>query len=284
MIKLIATDLDGTLFYPKRRIALMTRKNKRFLIDYHKAGGEIVLVTGRSLRISKKVDKKLGFHIPLIGCGGSFIYQNGEFIQSHPIDRETMMDLFITFRRELGIIGWIIFDETDIIKIAPTNMGKLLSLGAVIVNGFLGAYREKYYISESEFIKTISTKNIYKVMPAFGLSEGAKRKAQAARIAMMDKFGDKLTINVTSMMLEITAEEANKADTLKDYIKMKGIKEDEVAVVGDSYNDISMFEAFENSFGMKSGENCIRRRAKHLIDRVSDMREYSLTEEGKLKK
>jgi hypothetical protein len=35
---------------------------------------------------------------------------------------------------------------------------------------------------------------------------------------------------------------------------------------------------------MKSGENCIRRRAKHLIDRVSDMREYSLTEEGKLKK
>ena len=31
MIKLIATDLDGTLFYPKKRITVLSKENRKFL-------------------------------------------------------------------------------------------------------------------------------------------------------------------------------------------------------------------------------------------------------------
>ena len=52
MIKLLATDLDGTLFYPKRKFTLMTRKNAKFLKDFYNAGGKVMLVTGRNYNIA----------------------------------------------------------------------------------------------------------------------------------------------------------------------------------------------------------------------------------------
>ena len=62
MIKLLATDLDGTLFYPKRKFTLMTRKNAKFLKDFYNAGGKVMLVTGRNYNIA--LDKKV-FHLSL---------------------------------------------------------------------------------------------------------------------------------------------------------------------------------------------------------------------------
>lgn len=38
MIKVIATDLDGTLFYPKRKLHLISKKNKQFLQNALESG------------------------------------------------------------------------------------------------------------------------------------------------------------------------------------------------------------------------------------------------------
>ena len=43
MIKAIATDLDGTLFYPKRKIRLLKTKNRKFLKKLDENDIEIVL-------------------------------------------------------------------------------------------------------------------------------------------------------------------------------------------------------------------------------------------------
>ena len=46
--KLIATDLDGTLFYPKKRIKMISKKNLRFLRDRIDKENHIVIVSGRN--------------------------------------------------------------------------------------------------------------------------------------------------------------------------------------------------------------------------------------------
>ena len=46
-------------------------------------------------------------------------------------------------------------------------------------------------------------------------------------------------------------------------------------VVGDSTNDISMFDLFENSFVMDSADSKVKTKAKHTISKFSDLKEYT---------
>ena len=59
MIKALATDLDGTLFYPKRKLRLMRSKNVRFLKKLISQGKKVILVTGRNRLVSSKVAELL---------------------------------------------------------------------------------------------------------------------------------------------------------------------------------------------------------------------------------
>lgn len=57
MNKIIATDLDGTLFYPKDRINIICKENLFFIQSFIDNGGKLVIVSGRSLLYGKKFKK-----------------------------------------------------------------------------------------------------------------------------------------------------------------------------------------------------------------------------------
>ena len=60
MIRAIATDLDGTLFYPKRRFRLISTANRQFIKNASAEGKEIILVMVLELFIvEKKYTKNL---------------------------------------------------------------------------------------------------------------------------------------------------------------------------------------------------------------------------------
>lgn len=284
MIKLIATDLDGTLFYPKRRLSLISSKNVKFLRDFHEAGGDIVLVSGRSRRMGKLVNRKLKFDTGMLGCCGTYVAEKGDIVVSHPLDRQAIMELYMSARNDFGIIGWMLFDDTDYIKIAPTDMGHMLVLASTLANRFLGVYREKYITSETKFIQAVAHRPVYKLMPCFGLNvKKARERGIAAKMAIEQKFPGKFTIAVSPPMIEITTGGVTKASTLLDYIRSKDLTKEEVAVAGDSFNDMSLFETFPNSYAMLSGEESVKEKAKYVVKTVADMRGTILTEDGKLK-
>jgi len=283
MIKLIATDLDGTLFYPKRRFTLLTRKNKKLLKDFSNAGGKIVLVTGRSRRVANKVGKKLNIETSVLGCNGAFFYEDGEYKYDKPIDQQLFMKVYMKMRKSFGIIGWMLLDDTDIMKVSTPVVSKIIILIARLLNRFNFAYREKYLIGEKPFLDAVASGKCYKLMPVFGLGKRGREKAKAAAIALDDLFGDQLAITIADVSLEITIKGTNKGNALKDYINEKGISEDEVLVIGDADNDVSMLSVFEHSFAMNSGEDEPKKIAKYHIDSVSDIRDCILTEDGQLK-
>lgn len=282
MIKLLATDLDGTLFYPKRRLTLMTRANKDFLRDFYHAGGKVVLVTGRSNKLARKIEKSLKIKVALLGCAGAFIYEDGKTVDSHPIDRKTLMELYINVRAEYGIIGWMLFDDDSIIKIAPTDIGSFMVMLAKAMNVFNGVYSEQYLPSETAVIESIAKHNVYKLSPVFGVTKKAIEKASAAYLALSLDYRDRLTINKAGQVLEITAGGVNKAKTLQEYMKIYGIKDDEVAVAGDSFNDLTLFDHFSNSFAMESGQEVVKSKASHIIKTVSDIRPFVLDKDNHL--
>ena len=61
---------------------------------------------------------------------------------------------------------------------------------------------------------------------------------------------------------------------LEELINSYGLNKNEVAVVGDDGNDISMFKKFPNSFAIKSGTKELSSIAKYVVKDVSELTDH----------
>ena len=60
MAKILVTDLDGTLFYPKKKLGLIGKENLAFLREWIDSGNKLVLASGRNYKDADKILKKIG--------------------------------------------------------------------------------------------------------------------------------------------------------------------------------------------------------------------------------
>ncbi len=83
-----------------------------------------------------------------------------------------------------------------------------------------------------------------------------------------DEFSKIPGILVTASVahnLEVVSAHAGKGKALSEFAKMMGIKKEEIIVIGDSTNDISMFEAAGLSLSAKNGNEEAKNRADKII-------------------
>jgi len=66
--------------------------------------------------------------------------------------------------------------------------------------------------------------------------------------------------------IEINNKEAQKGFILAKVADKMGIKRDEVMIIGDSFNDYSMFTEFTESFAMGNAVKQIKEIAKYITD------------------
>ena len=73
MIKVFATDLDGTLLFPKKKIRMISSANRRYLRNLENKGIKIVFVTGRNIRFCQKLAKRINIQCDFITDSGGRI-------------------------------------------------------------------------------------------------------------------------------------------------------------------------------------------------------------------
>lgn len=284
MIKAIATDLDGTLFYPKRKIRLLKNKNRKFLKSLDDRNVEIVVVTGRNKSITEKIEKRIKSKrkLSMVGCSGSLVIHDGEVIREKPIDKQKILKLLEEFDKEYEIKSTIFMGSFKGMLIHPTHFPRIISPLVILGLRFQGAYYEKSYLGKKRVIKMLEddTSKVFKVMPIFGYSDFGKRgmrKAKEFAARMREKFGDDFEFFESGTAVEILAKGTNKAESLKELFSKYNIKDNEVLVVGDSGNDIPMLEQFPNSFAMKHAPEYVKRCAKNEIEYVYELEKYLTT-------
>lgn len=284
MIKAIATDLDGTLFYPKRKIRLLKNKNRKFLKKLNENDTEIVLVTGRNKSIVEKIEKRIKSKrkLSMVGCSGSLIIHDGEVVREKPIDKAKILKLLEEFDKEKEIKSTIFMGNFKGMLIDPTHFPKIISPLVVLGLRFQGAYYEKSYLGRKKVNNMLADPNtkVFKVMPIFGYSDFGKRgmkKAKEFADRMREKFGDDFEFFESGTAVEILAKGTNKAESLKELFSLYNIKDDEVLVVGDSGNDIPMLLQFPNSFAMKHAPEYVKKTAKAEIAYVYELEKYMTT-------
>ena len=123
--KVIATDLDGTLFYPKKRLRMINTDNKLFLRKFIDQGGRVVLVSGRNLRYLEKVKRKLKRPVDAIGCNGAFIKVDNQFIKKSPMNNLRLLKVLNDMNKRFKIGGiFLMCDEYNFI--VPKNTYHIL--------------------------------------------------------------------------------------------------------------------------------------------------------------
>lgn len=271
---LLATDLDGTLLYPKRLFSVITNKNKRFLKRFLKNGNDLIIISGRNPKIKKTLSKKLKKDIPLIGCNGGYILKDGKFSYNMELPINLSLEIFLKVGFQYGIVAWFIFDQSDTLYVCLKNDMWLSNIAMKIGNKFRFRLSEKMIVSKEKFIERLKKGNCYKLMPAFGFGKKNITNAYYSYIALKDEYSDRLEIFWSKSAIEITQKNVSKGNCLSNYVKENNISIENVLVVGDSGNDLTMFNKFPHSFCMANGAELIKSKACHIVNSVSDIQKY----------
>lgn len=272
--KVIFTDLDGTLFYPKKKITLIPRKNVKFLNRFLDDGGRVVLVSGRNKYFGDKVSKKLHHPVDMIGCNGAFVKSDGKIIKETLFKPRELEQVFHDMQREYKFPLIMLFAKDHNVLFPRSMVSIHNSLMYNFYEFLQGAYREPIVKSDKYFYEAISSGEVYKLFVLFGIAGPAKKMAEKACHLLRLRYPN-LNISYSGQAIEITPEGCSKDSGIAFYLEHNKIPRDNVLVVGDSGNDISMFDAYKDgSFCMSHAPENVKSHAHHIIKRISDLESF----------
>ena len=269
MIKLIASDMDGTLLNSNHKIS---KENLEAIKKAESMGVKFTIATGRRFEdVKPLIDENNLKCQSIVLNGGEYIDEEGKVLEGIYIDRKEASQ----------IIDMII--KENIVAEVYTNQG-LYSVNTKEEALTEVAYRIKAFDPKTSFEEAIkyaethphfldlkyikdideflnSDIKIGKFVAFYNDEETTikvKRKLESIeRLAIASTF----TKNI-----EINNKEAQKGLILAKVAEKMGIRRDEVMVIGDSFNDYSMFTEFPISFAMKNAVPQIKEAAKYITD------------------
>lgn len=275
MIKLIASDLDGTLLDEPNRIS----KINLDAIEYaYQKGAKLCFSTGRDLQSVKDITCLLKNKPVLLLGNGSEVYDEDEnlvfqnffnnkyleevceIMNKHDVPHMIFTtDGFYTTtnpvevrRRFIERIGKI--KNQEMAHIFATNMDKPCN-NLVQIEDI------------QEFAKT------KKVLKVEGFHYNSKPVEDVKK--ELEKFTELSHLSTGKNNVEVTNLTATKGLALKRYCEHANIKKDEVMVMGDSHNDLSMFELFKYSF---APENSIQEIKDYAYKVVKSCDEHGVSQ------
>lgn len=266
MIKVIATDLDGTLLVPKKKFSLVDKENKNYIQSFY---GDIVLVSGRSPKFCAKICNCLNIYHNFVALNGAIIVKNGNVIYRQSLKKTVLSNLLEFLESYYNKFEMLIFDKYDnIFCYSPLNKKEVKKKhrSHAIKNGRL---HDKIIVSNKKVKETLSNSTeIYKAIIYNDNCEDMNN-------LLKEKFQDHFELISNNHSIEITPIGVSKGASLQYLINTTNVKNNEVFVVGDSVNDVSMFKLFENSFVMNESPNFIKIHAKNSINKFSELEKYT---------
>jgi Cof subfamily protein (haloacid dehalogenase superfamily) len=234
-IRLLATDIDGTLLNPQFQIS---EGDLAALRRAHAAGMEIVLVTGRRHTFALPIAQQLGFDLWLISSNGAVTRSlSGETFHRDLMPAEICRQLceaMILFRGNTVLT----FDKE--VK------------GAIVLEHLdeIGASIRRWLEKNMEFIEfVVPIERALVNDPVQTMFCGTMARMSLALEALKGTgLMDKITVLRTEYpvrdlsMIDVLNRGCSKGHALERWARHRGFHRDEVMAVGDNHNDVEMLE------------------------------------------
>lgn len=276
MIKLIVSDMDGTLFNSNQEISPV---NLRAIKQAEKNGVHFMIATGRSMETIGPVLEKYNLKCGLILMNGAEVRdENLNIINTINIDHDMIPEL----AKILTVQGYIPEYMTNkgayvcgSKEMMEKNMGwrmmcldrsHTLTLEEAIELGKNSVFQMA--LTRNDSIDEFLEKNL-EIRKIIVFNPNVEINAKY-RIELQRKFPELSILSSYPENIEINNQYAQKGYGLLKAIEKMNIRKEEVAVFGDGYNDMSMFELFPNSFAPMNAEQAIKEKASEIIPSNND--------------
>lgn len=267
MIKMIASDMDGTLLTSHLSISEL---NKDAVLKAQEQGIEFMVATGRAYTEAKPPLEDAGIRCGMItGNGAQAFDADGNEIFTISIDKRIAKKV-MEILRENGLYFELMTSKGVYSDSQPQRLENFATLLAENIPhitfkmaiAMASTHLNMLHINYTESYDELIESDDIEVLKVITFSDGGQEILQPIA-REIEKLDD---VHVTSSFpnnIEINHVEAQKGVAVKRLAEAKSIDLKEVMTIGDNFNDVSMLEVAGVSFAMGNAEAGVKKVAKY---------------------
>ncbi len=241
-VRLVATDLDGTLLHTDGTV---TDRTRRVIEALDERGVLVVFVTGRPIRWMDSLWHHVGDHGLAICSNGAVVYDvaRHEVAELRPIPRRTVLEVADVVRREVPGTAFAV-EKADGFGKEPVFRPEGPDVPALRVAR----------------LEEIADDGVAKLL---ALHEELPPADFWARVESL--VGDLVTTTWSSVgaLVEMSAAGVTKATTLELVCAERGITPDQVLAFGDMPNDLALLEWAGRGYAMANAHESVLAATAH---------------------
>ena len=237
MIKLIATDMDGTLLNSRKKVGT---NFKEVVKELNERGVIFALASGRNFqRIKEKFDD-MDLDLMYISDNGNYIEYKGEILNKNMLSKKDVLNLS-DFLKKRNYCKASFSNENNIY----TDDKYVYKIGRIF----------KY---KSEFVKNLSDidGDIIKCSVLVHSSMHSKLLAE-----LKEAFPHLNISRSSKHTIDVNSGSMNKGKAIELLKNIYSLSEKEVMVFGDYLNDLEMMDTAYFSYAMKNAHKDLKKRA-----------------------
>ena len=266
-IKIIATDMDGTLLDPQGQLDLP--RLEKILDQLDQRGIRFVIATGNEVHRMRQLLKYLVERVVLVVANGARIFENNELLQAQTWDdamvdraldhfkgRECQNQFVVTAMNGGFVKKGTVFTELDKFM-TPEMIEKL--------------YQRMNFVDEFD-------SNLFGGVLKMSMVVGEERSDSVLQEINELFDGHVRAVSSGYGCIDILQDGIHKAWGLEELLKRWNLKPEQIMAFGDSENDIEMLELAGISYAMENSEDRVKEIATEVAPPNSQAGVYKVLE------
>lgn len=246
MIKLIASDIDGTLV--KDGSNEINPELYDVILKLREKGIQFAVASGRQWASVESIFDPIKEKVFYLSDNGAYVGCHGRSLFINPIERQTIMDMVQDVRKVQGLE--VMISGPDVVYLETKDQ----EFVDWLVNGYKFRVKqvEDLMLVDSEFIKI----SVYR-----------KNDVESHTRDFREKYGDRLKMTISGdMWLDCMKPGINKGQAIKLLQDSLEIKPEETMAFGDQLNDIEMLKQAYYSFAVGNARKEVKEAARFQAD------------------
>ena len=259
MIKMLFSDLDGTLLVNgENHSGRVTEENIVAIEELEKSGIRFGIATSRSYEfLRKKMDLVKDFDT--VAFNGNLVYCDGHILDCVSFSSEDIENMIDILQVTEDSMSMFITKENDVV-FYDFNYPKAQS--------YITSKKAHHDVRKFIELPLVEHMKDHEYCFMIGVFDN-QQEADKARL-QMDTYPNVQYTNTSVRTFTITKDSRDKVTGILKIASYYGISEDEIAVIGDSYNDIGMLSYFKESYCMVHAPNEVKECAKYVVNSVAE--------------
>ena len=266
-IKVIATDMDGTLLDPRGQLDLP--RLEKIIDQLDQRGVRFVIATGNEIHRMRQLLKHLADRVVLVVANGARIFENNELIQAQTWDDDMVGKALAHFKGR---------ECQDQFVVTAMN-GGFVKEGTVFteLDKFMTPEMIEKLYQRMQFVDEFDS-NLFGGVLKMSMVVGEERSESVLQ-EINDLFdGHVRAVSSGYGCIDILQDGIHKAWGLKELLKRWNLKPEQIMAFGDSENDIEMLEMAGISYAMENAEERIKEVATKVAPANSQAGVYQVLE------